>query len=233
MSPDTVFVSTEPPVAADADVAGDASARRPSRRRASRRASPLTVLTTASPEISPRTRTSPGDGVDLERAEPAGDLRVGRGGLDRDVRAVRDRRPHPQAVARRRTSRTRSRTSLSAIGDDDAVAVLADLDVREEPLVAVDGDVRLLAVGRLDLDVAGGNRDLEIERQWGVVRLLEHRHAAFSARLIRMPDLALGGDVSPVGADPPVGEARDVVVVREHSRLLSAAAVAGEAVAAR
>jgi hypothetical protein len=51
---------------------------------------------------------------------------------------------------------------------------VADLDVLEEAVVAVDGDVRLLALGRLDLDVAGGYADLELERQRSVEGAFEH-----------------------------------------------------------
>ena len=51
---------------------------------------------------------------------------------------------------------------------------MTDLDLLEEALVAVDGDVRLLALGRLDLDVAGGYADLELERQRSMEGALEH-----------------------------------------------------------
>ena len=53
-------------------------------------------------------------------------------------------------------------------------AVVADLDLFEEAVVAVDGDVRLLALGGLDLDVAGGYADLELERQRSMEAALQH-----------------------------------------------------------
>jgi hypothetical protein len=64
--------------------------------------------------------------------------------------------------------------SLAAVCDDDAVAVVADLDLLEEAVVAVDGDVRLLALGGLHLDVAGGCGDLELERQRSMEGALQH-----------------------------------------------------------
>src|SRR5262249_31401319 len=101
----------------------------------------------------------PRDGVDLESAEPAGDVGVGRNGLARAARGVRDRGPHAQVVSPEERAEREAEASLPAVGDNDAVAVLTDLDVCEEPLVAVNGDARLLALGRLDLDVAGRNFD--------------------------------------------------------------------------
>jgi hypothetical protein len=89
---------------------------------------------------------------------------------------VREACPHAQVVAEDERERGEREAELrfAAERDSDAVAVLADLDLLEEAVVAVDGDVRLLALGGLDLDVAGGNSDFELERQWRVERLLEH-----------------------------------------------------------
>ena len=117
-----------------------------------------------------------GDGVDAERTEVAVEPRVRRGGLHLDARAVRDGGPHAQLAAEdeRERGEREAELALAVVRDDDAVAVLADLDLLEEALVAVDGDVRLLALGRLDLDVAGGNADFELEGQWSVEGLLEH-----------------------------------------------------------
>ena len=84
--------------------------------------------------------------------------------------------PHAQLVAEdeRERREREAELPLAAIRDDDAVAVLADLDLFEQAVVAVDDDVRLLALGGLDLDVAGGYPDLELERQWSMEGPLEH-----------------------------------------------------------
>ena len=67
--------------------------------------------------------------------------------------------------------------ALVAQADDDTVAVVADLDVLEHPLVAVDGQGGLLAVDGLDVDVAARDGDLEREREGGVEAVLEHPQA--------------------------------------------------------
>jgi hypothetical protein len=90
---------------------------------------------------------------------------------------VRHRGPHAQVAVAEDERERREREAelpLAAVADHDAISVLADLDLFEEALVAVDGDVRLLALGRLDLDVAGGYADLELERLWSVEGALEH-----------------------------------------------------------
>jgi hypothetical protein len=125
-------------------------------------ASPLTVLMVALPAISPR-------------------------GLRLDARAVRDRGSHAELAAEheREGGEREAELALAVVLDGDAVAVLTNLDLLEEAVVAVDGDVRLLALGGLDLDVAGGNADLELERQWSVEGLLEHQRYTRVSRLTR------------------------------------------------
>ena len=126
--------------------------------------------------------------VGVQRSDPAVDARVRRDGLDLDARAVGDGSPHLELAVPHEAERgdREAELRLAAECDDDAVAVLTDLDLGEEPLVAVDGDARLLALDRLDLDIAGGNDDLEIERKRSVERLLEHPQTFRMARLIRM-----------------------------------------------
>ena len=116
---------------------------------------------------------------------------------------MRDGGPHAQLAAEheREGGEREAELALAAVRDDDAVAVLADLDLLEQAVVAVDGDVRLLALGRLDLDVAGGNADLELERQWSVEGLLEHQRYTPGQPLDAEPDLAVARGLAPVGAD--------------------------------
>ena len=117
-----------------------------------------------------------GDGVHSDRPEVPVQPRIRRGGLDLDSGAMGDGGPHAQLTAEdeRERGEREAELRLAAECDDEAVAVLADLDLLEEAVVAVDGDVRLLALGGLDLDVAGGNADFELERQWSVEGALEH-----------------------------------------------------------
>ena len=142
-----------------------------------RRSAPDTSPSTRSSSASPLTRLEvrvsgdvalqadvAGDGVDVERSEVSVELGVRRRGLDLDAGTVRDRGPHAQVVGaedEREGGEREAELPLAAVRDHDPVAVMADLDLFEEALVAVDGDVRLLALGRLDLDVAGGYADLE------------------------------------------------------------------------
>src|SRR3954466_4059849 len=128
-----------------------------------------------------------GDRVDSERAEVAVELCVRRRGLDPDAGAVRNRGPHTEFAAEdeRERGEREAELALAAVSDDKVVAVVAALDLFEEALVAVDGDVRLLALGRLDLDVAGGNADLELERQRSVEGLFEHQRYTRVSRLTR------------------------------------------------
>src|SRR3954454_5342307 len=107
-----------------------------------------------------------GDRVEPERAEVAVELCVRRRGLDRDAGAVRHRGPHTEVAAEdeRERGEREAELALAAASADKVVAVVADFSLFEEALAAVDGDVRLLALGRLDLDVSAGNADLCTDR---------------------------------------------------------------------
>ena len=187
MSPETVFASAEP-------------ATGPIRR------SPETVWAETSPatfsrsgvaadRLELRVAADPaadlgvaGDGVDSELAELPAEACVRGCGLDLDVCAVRDRGSHPEVVVAEHDGERGEREAelaLAAVRDDETAGVVADLDFLEEPLVAGDGDERLLALGRLDLDVAGGYSDLEVKRQRSVEGAFEHQRYTRVSRLTR------------------------------------------------
>jgi hypothetical protein len=80
-----------------------------------------------------------GDGVDGELTELPVEVRVRRCGLDLDVCAVRDRGSHPEVVVAEYDGERGEREAelpLPAVRDNKAIAVVADLDFLEEPLVA-------------------------------------------------------------------------------------------------
>jgi hypothetical protein len=81
--------------------------------------------------------------------------------------------------------------------DDDAVAALLDDRVLDEPLGALDEHGRLLAVHRLDDDVAGRDLDLELDGLGRVEAVLCHRQLSWcttrSGRRIGVRGARTGG----------------------------------------
>ena len=63
---------------------------------------------------------------------------------------------------------------LTAQLDDDAPALLLDAQLLEHLLGALDRDQRLLAVDRLDVDVADRHLDLDLDRLGCVEAVLGH-----------------------------------------------------------
>src|SRR4029078_8956858 len=101
------------------------------------------------------------------------------------------------AEERRGRGEGEAELSLGAVCHDEAVAVVADVDLFEEAVVAFDGDVRLLALGGLDLDVAGGYAALELERQRRMEGALQHLEVHPGAALDAEPDLAVARSLPP------------------------------------
>src|SRR5581483_5328549 len=112
-----------------------------------------------------------------DRGVAAAQLRVGRRSRQlrstrmRDARADVQPRPAEAEVADRDRD---SERSFRAELDDEAVADELDPRVLDEPLGAVDGHRRLVAVNGLDLDVAGGDLHLELDRLRRVERVDGH-----------------------------------------------------------
>src|SRR5205085_7958347 len=86
---------------------------------------------------------------------------------------------------------------------DQPVPVLLDRGLLDHALVAFEGDDRLAAVDRLDVDVAARYLDLELERLGGEETVLGHRQAAFGVAVA-----GAGRAIERSRALPPRGAAR-------------------------